>query len=245
MRGWLGTMWLFALPALAFAQPAPAARSVNGATGTVAGDCREEATRSDVAALARSVRDATAALPPGAALEECSAILRRKDALRDVKNLSRELGCRDGSPCAVRAILDQVAAEQGIPAELLYAVAWTESNWTQWRRDGSPVVSRTGDIGLLQLSPAAWGDRHDMEQAKEDLLYNARAGAKVLRWAYNIARRKGHRGNDLLRSTYAVFNGGPGAHDRPWKRSVWSGHDRNFQRNLQRKPWNASARSCS
>lgn len=250
MRGSLATAWIPVLltlvSALALAQPAPAARRGSVATtGAVAGDCPNEAAHSEVGALARSVRDATAALAAGATPEECARVLRQRDRLRGIENLSRELGCRDGSPCAVRLVLDQVAAEQGLPAELLYAVAWTESNWTHWRSDGRPVVSRGGDLGLLQLNPVAWGDRHDMEQVREDLLYNARAGAKVVKWAYNLARRRGYRGNDLLRSTYAIFNGGPGSHDRPWKVSRFSAHDRNFLRYLQGRPWTAAVRSCS
>lgn len=240
MRGWLRTALLLTMPAVALAQPG----SGRGAATVVAGECPEDASPSSVAALARSVREAHAALPHGAAVEDCVAVLTRKDGLRGIENLSRELGCRDGSPCAIRAVLDQVAAEEGLPRELVYATAWTESSWTQWK-DGKPLVSRGGDVGILQLSPAAWGDRYDMEQAKEDLLYNARAGAKILKWAYRLARRKGYRGNDLLRSTYAIFNGGPGAYRRPWTRSRWSAHDRNFHRILQRKPWQAPVRSCS
>ena len=165
--------------------------------------------------------------------------------LANVTNLTEELGCRKDEPCIVKAVLDQVAKEKGIPAELFYVVAWTESNWQQWDNRGRTVRSGTSDFGLMQINKRAHGHKYDWTQITGDALYNARAGADILKWSYNYARRKGYRGHDLWKATYAVYNGGPRAVHRPWQtNSRYRLHDTNFARHLSGKPWVSRTRNC-
>lgn len=165
--------------------------------------------------------------------------------LGNITNLTREIGCRKDEPCIVKKVLEQVAKEKGLPAEMVFAVTWTESNWQQWDNRGRPVGSYTNDYGLMQINEAAWGHKYDFTQIRGDLLYNARAGADILKWSYDYARRKGYRGRDLWRATYAVYNGGPRAVNRPWNyRSRYRHHDTNFARYMNRKPWVSKTRNC-
>lgn len=165
--------------------------------------------------------------------------------LSRITNLTDELGCRKDDPCIIKAILDQVAKEEGMPAELFYVVAWTESNWQQWDNRGRTVRSGTSDYGLMQINKRAHSHKYDWTQITGDALYNARAGADILKWSYNYARRKGYRGRDLWKATYAVYNGGPRAVHRPWNPSSrFRLHDQNFARHMGSKPWVSRTRNC-
>lgn len=215
---------------LAFARPA--------AAQTMPGECPPEN-------VGGPVRDLGEALRAAAAVDgSCAAAVGRLDLSR-VKNLVREAGCKDGGPCTIKMIIDEMAKEQGLPADLLYAVAWTETNWIQWRDNGKPVISTSGDIGLFQVN-RSWKRTYDLDQLGQDMLYNARAASKILKWSYDYAKSKGKKGEDLYRSAYAIYNGGPAALNRPWRpRDPASSHDRNFKKYNRRKPWTGPTKTCS
>ena len=78
------------------------------------------------------------------------------------------------------SILASAAAEFGLPAKLVKAVAWQESGWNQ------AMVSSTGAIGVMQVMPgtADWALENLVADATEwdvDPLANARMGAAILR----------------------------------------------------------------
>lgn len=78
------------------------------------------------------------------------------------------------------SILASAAAEFGLPANLVKAVAWQESGWNQ------AMVSSTGAIGVMQVMPgtADWALENLVADATEwdvDPLANARMGAAILR----------------------------------------------------------------
>lgn len=82
----------------------------------------------------------------------------------------------------VAAMLHQAAAIYGLPSNLLLAIAWQESGWTQH------VIARDGGIGVMQLMPytamsinAGTGIRRDPYH----LWDNINLGATYLRWLWN------------------------------------------------------------
>lgn len=82
----------------------------------------------------------------------------------------------------VESLLRQVAASYGLPANLLLAIAWQESGWTQH------VIARDGGIGVMQLMPytamginAGTGIRRD----PYTLWGNLNLGATYLYWLWN------------------------------------------------------------
>ncbi|MGH7751290.1 MAG: lytic transglycosylase [Gemmatimonadales bacterium] len=85
----------------------------------------------------------------------------------------------------VRAILQEVEAEFGIPPGLLQALAWQESGWQQH------VISHAGAVGVTQVLPitALWaleyllGTDAEWETSARD---NARVGASVVRHYLNL-----------------------------------------------------------
>lgn len=146
-------------------------------------------------------------------------------------------------PCTVDDLLETEAARQGLPVDLVRAVAWTESNWNQWNRFGS-VLHAGNDYGLMQINSRSWGSRYDWGRISNDVRYNVRAGGDILAWSYRYAKSAGYSGTALWQATYAVYNGGPKALNRPWRSSRYSQHDRNFSSHLRNQPWSAYTQGC-
>jgi LysM repeat protein len=77
------------------------------------------------------------------------------------------------------AILEDAAAEFGVPAALIKALAWQESGWNQF------VVSFAGAVGLMQVTPwtAEWALATLIPDAtawQTDPVANARMGVAIL-----------------------------------------------------------------
>ena len=108
---------------------------------------------------------------------------------------------------------------------LIRATAWQESCWRQFvvkRRRVVYLASSTGDIGLMQVNKYVWRGFYSVPRLEWDVLYNASAGTGILeRLLQQVATKPGatSRGkpNELARSVYAAYNGGPGAYRR-WRR---------------------------
>ena len=86
------------------------------------------------------------------------------------------------SQTQVASLLRQVAANYGLPANLVMAIAWQESGWTQH------VIARDGGIGVMQLMPyttmslnASTGIRRDPYK----LWDNLNLGTTYLRYLWN------------------------------------------------------------
>jgi hypothetical protein len=114
-------------------------------------------------------------------------------------------------------------AQQRLFGPMVQATAWKESCWRQWA--GPPesprvLTSPIGAVGLMQVNPRVWRGAYDVERLKDDIRYNAVAGARILEhYLVDYALRRGeHRlegGLDnLVRATYAAYNGGPGQMSR-------------------------------
>jgi len=105
-------------------------------------------------------------------------------------------------------------------AHLVEAVAWQESCWRQFvRKRGSTVtylLSRTGDIGMMQVNRRVWRGFFHLQKLEWDAAYNAGAGAEILAQfllRYG-AREADARLENAARATYAAYNGGPAAYRR-------------------------------
>ena len=78
------------------------------------------------------------------------------------------------------AIIDEIAASEGIPAGLVKAIATVESGWSQW------ALSHAGAIGVMQVMPGtvAWLENdvfgYDFNEY-ESVYDNVRLGARYIR----------------------------------------------------------------
>ena len=129
----------------------------------------------------------------------------------------------------VRDLLHEVAAVEQhagkVPVDvqplyrnLLFAIAWQESCWRQYVREGGQVVvlrSAGGALGLMQVNKNVWRGFYDVDGLARDIAYNARAGAEIARhYLVDLAvakREQQHAGgmDNLARAAYAAYNGGP------------------------------------
>ena len=109
---------------------------------------------------------------------------------------------------------------------LVLSTAWQESCWRQFVMVGARIrflESDTGDIGLMQVNKHVWRGFYDIDRLKWDVLYNAGAGCEILAQMMQFAAMSQAKydpvliSSHLARSTYAGYNGGPGACNR-WRR---------------------------
>jgi hypothetical protein len=117
----------------------------------------------------------------------------------------------------------------GVFRGLSLATAWQESCWRQFIRQGGkikPLTSSAGAIGIMQVNSRVWRGFYDREALRQDIGYNASAGNEILLHYlvdYVLAGgdylKTGNTDN-LVRATYAVYNGGPGHIGRFLKKNI-------------------------
>ncbi|HRQ64343.1 MAG TPA: lytic transglycosylase domain-containing protein, partial [Xanthomonadaceae bacterium] len=82
------------------------------------------------------------------------------------------------------------------------------------------LTSSIGAVGLMQIHPRVWRGLYDIDRLGTDIRYNAAAGAAILEhYLVDYALRRGEHQHDggadnLVRATYAAYNGGPGQMSR-------------------------------
>jgi hypothetical protein len=111
----------------------------------------------------------------------------------------------------------------------VYTAAWQESCWRQYvNKKGKrvPLKSGTGDLGIMQVNARVWRGFYDPNGLRWDILYNTRAGSEILaRYMKNYAiRKKEYKRpggmDNLARSTYSAYNGGPRQYSRYRKKNI-------------------------
>ncbi|MFZ0241262.1 MAG: SPOR domain-containing protein [Desulfobacterales bacterium] len=116
----------------------------------------------------------------------------------------------------------RAAAISGAHAEvfrkLMLAAAWQESCWRQYVVQNNkivPLVSGSGDVGLLQINERVWRGFYAGNKLRWDIDYNARAGSEILfRFMvdYALKQQEHHKTgglSNLARAAYSAYNGGP------------------------------------
>lgn len=102
---------------------------------------------------------------------------------------------------------------------MIRATAWKESCWRQYvGSPGNPrvITSPAGALGMMQINARVWRGLYDVDRLADDVAYNLAAGADILDYYFvdYALRREEHLQpggiNNLVRATYAAYNGGPG-----------------------------------
>lgn len=113
--------------------------------------------------------------------------------------------------------------------KLMLAAAWQESCWRQFvvvKNKIVPLVSGSGDIGLLQINERVWRGFYSRNKLRWDINYNARAGGEILfKFMVNYAlKQQEHKKagglSNLARASYSAYNGGPSQVNRYRSRGV-------------------------
>jgi hypothetical protein len=140
----------------------------------------------------------------------------RKSELPEYLPMIRALLTESANSTAKSAQLD--ASVKKIFLSLVLATAWQESCWRQYVIKNKKIVtlrSSSGDSGLMQMNERVWRGLYDTQKLRWDTAYNTRAGAEVLlRYLVKYALKRGeqkHQGglDNLARSSYSAYNGGP------------------------------------
>jgi hypothetical protein len=111
----------------------------------------------------------------------------------------------------------------------MLAAAWQESCWRQYvvvKNKIVPLVSGSGDIGLLQINARVWRGFYSRNKLRWDINYNVRAGGEILfKFMVNYALKQQEHKKDgglsnLARASYSGYNGGPSQVNRYRSRGV-------------------------
>jgi hypothetical protein len=98
--------------------------------------------------------------------------------------------------------------------QIVFTAAWQESCWRQFVKRGKPMISSTGDLGLMQVNRNTWRSLYDLKQLTGDIEYNGSAGGEILLYyltRYALRKHEDQQpGGHLARATYSAYNGGPG-----------------------------------
>ncbi len=113
--------------------------------------------------------------------------------------------------------------------QLVMATAWQESCWRQFvvkDKKIVPIQSATGDTGIMQVNEKVWRGFFNPQKLRWDIAYNIQFGSKILldymtRYAIKQNEQKYTGGLDnLARSTYSAYNGGPSQATRYRRKNV-------------------------
>ncbi|CAG9606614.1 S-layer homology domain-containing protein [Pseudoneobacillus rhizosphaerae] len=88
----------------------------------------------------------------------------------------------------IKTMLREIAVENGIPPEILKAIAYNETAMQQYNSAGQPNISSDGGIGIMQVTlpeVEAISKGIDLERLKWDTRYNIQIGAKILKEKWN------------------------------------------------------------
>jgi hypothetical protein len=83
----------------------------------------------------------------------------------------------------IKTMLHEVALQNGIPPEILKAIAFVETGMMQYDSAGNPIIAADGGIGMMQITMSdeqLQAQGIDIEKLKWNTRYNIEIGAKIL-----------------------------------------------------------------
>jgi hypothetical protein len=117
--------------------------------------------------------------------------------------------------------------------KMVLATAWQESCWRQYTVINNriePLRSGTGDVGMMQVNERVWRGFYDLQKLRWDIDYNSHTGAEILyNYLVKYAVKQGEQQrpggvNNLARSSYSTYNGGPRQVSRYRRSNVAAAH---------------------
>lgn len=146
----------------------------------------------------------------------------------------------------LEAKIDKVALERGVPSVFVKAIAQVESGFQHFNSNGTPKVSRSGHIGLMQV-----GNSHNMfdtEKLKYDVEYNINAGIDILlvKWNSSVQNRSipsvGNMDPNILENWYFAlwaYNGwvgsnNPNANSKAYQEKIYNICESHFDQDINR-----------
>lgn len=108
----------------------------------------------------------------------------------------------------INQMIEEVAKEKAIPSIILKAIAFKESSWRQFDKEGNPLFSRPEHpaIGIMQVATYNDNDLETIHKLKTDIMFNLRMGAELLdeKWRFTPTIGDGDR-NKLENWYFALW----------------------------------------
>lgn len=114
----------------------------------------------------------------------------------------------------INDMLEKVAKEEEIPSSILKAIAYQESSWRQFDSQGQPLLSTTGAIGIMQISPK-YESPENIVKLKTDIEFNIRRGAELLNEKWSFTPKIGDGDRNKLENWYFAI----------WAYNCWDGRN--------------------
>lgn len=111
-----------------------------------------------------------------------------------------EAANRNPSLEEISAKFDRIAKEKNVPAAILKAVAYEESEWRQWNSSGY-VVSAGPNLGIMQVNSSGLNSA-TINKLKNDIDYNIAYGADLLKSKYEAVPQIGDGDPNKLENWY-------------------------------------------
>lgn len=90
----------------------------------------------------------------------------------------------------IEKIIEEVAVRKGIPPTILKSVAYTESNFRQFKENGQPYIYNGISYGIMQVTPQNHYN-FNIERLKYDIKYNIECGADIILNKWNCSFEEG------------------------------------------------------
>ncbi|NLP43631.1 MAG: transglycosylase SLT domain-containing protein [Peptococcaceae bacterium] len=130
-------------------------------------------------------------------------------------NPAPAVAAQNPPPQEIAAIFDKVAKEYEVPAEILKAIAYVETGWRQWDKNGNVVINRGGNpdyIGIMQVGTYNPKDKATVNKLKNDIEFNIAYGAKTLLAKWEMTPQIGDGDKSKLENWYFAI----------WAYNSWS-----------------------
>lgn len=141
-------------------------------------------------------------------------------------------------------VINKITTEctkRGVPVRIGLATCWTETQMLHYDADGVVDNDNGGSIdwGIMQINDVAHAPYVDIQTIKDSWEANIEYAVGHLKYCYDEAKDNGFtEPDDIARSTYSIYNGGPSSFDR-FKDNTdpFYGNDVNYWEYYRRKPW--------
>ena len=122
----------------------------------------------------------------------------------------------------INQLMEKIAKEKQIPSVILKAIAFKESSWRQFDKNGQPLLSRPDHpaIGIMQIATYNDNDVETINKLKTDIEFNIRMGADLLNEKFAFTPTIGDGDRNKLENWYFAL----------WAYNIWS--DRNNPNSL-------------
>jgi len=114
----------------------------------------------------------------------------------------------------INRIIENIAKEKEIPSIILKAIAFKESSWRQFDKEGNPILSRLEHpaIGIMQVATYNDNDQETIDKLKTDLEFNIRMGADLLNEKWRFTPTIGDGDRNKLENWYFAL----------WAYNIWT-----------------------